>query len=40
VKLSIQVAERLLGERLDDARHQQLAAQFIGDLAGRQQPKA
>jgi F-type H+-transporting ATPase subunit b len=35
VKLSIQVAEKLLGERLDDAKHQQLAQQFIGELAGK-----
>jgi len=35
VKLSIQVAEKLLGERLDDAKHQQLAQQFVTDLAGK-----
>jgi F-type H+-transporting ATPase subunit b len=33
VKLSIQVAEKLLNERLDDAKHQQLAQQFVSDLA-------
>lgn len=39
VALSLQVAEKLLGERLDDAKHQQLAQQFVDDL-GRQQPRA
>jgi len=33
VKLSIQVAEKLLAERLDDAKHQQLAQQFVSDLS-------
>jgi len=33
VKLSIQVAEKLLSERLDDAKHQQLAQQFVADLS-------
>ena len=33
VKLSIQVAEKLLGEKLDDAKHQQLAQQFVTDLS-------
>jgi F-type H+-transporting ATPase subunit b len=32
VKLSIQVAEKLLNERLDDAKHQQLATQFVAEL--------
>ncbi len=33
VKLSIQIAEKLLNERLDDGKHQQLAQQFVADLA-------
>ncbi len=33
VKLSLQVAEKLLGEKLDDTKHQQLAQQFVSDLA-------
>lgn len=40
VKLSIQVAEKLLGERLDDAKHQQLAQQFVADLGKQQRPQA
>ncbi|MBL9039045.1 MAG: F0F1 ATP synthase subunit B [Archangium sp.] len=35
VKLSLQVAEKLLNEKLDDAKHQQLAQQFVTDLAGK-----
>jgi F-type H+-transporting ATPase subunit b len=33
VKLSLQVAEKLLSEKLDDAKHQQLAQQFVSDLS-------
>lgn len=40
VKLSILVAERLLGEKLDDAKHQQLAQQFVADLGKKQTPSA
>lgn len=40
VKLSIQIAEKLLGERLDDAKHQQLAQQFVADLSKKQAPQA
>lgn len=32
VRLSLQVAEKLIVEKLDDAKHQQLAQQFVGDL--------
>lgn len=32
VRLSLQIAEKLLVEKLDDAKHQQLAQQFVGDL--------
>lgn len=32
-KLSIAIAEKLLGERLDDAKHQALAQQFVTDLS-------
>jgi F-type H+-transporting ATPase subunit b len=39
-RLAVQVAEKLLGERLDDAKHQQLAQQFVSDLAGKKQPSA
>jgi F-type H+-transporting ATPase subunit b len=39
VKLSIQIAEKLLGERLDDAKHQELAQQFVSDLA-KKRPQA
>jgi F-type H+-transporting ATPase subunit b len=37
VKLSIQIAEKLLTERLDDAKHQALAQQFVTDLSKNQQ---
>ena len=33
VALSIQIAEKLLLERLDDAKHQELAKQFVSDLS-------
>jgi F-type H+-transporting ATPase subunit b len=33
VKLSMLVAEKLLGERLDEAKHTQLATQFVADLS-------
>jgi F-type H+-transporting ATPase subunit b len=33
VKLSLQVAEKLLSERMDDAKHQALAQQFVTDLS-------
>jgi F-type H+-transporting ATPase subunit b len=36
VRLSIQVAEKLLGEKLDDARQQALAQQFVTDLSKSQ----
>ena len=36
VKLSILVAEKLLSERLDDAKHHQLAQQFVADLSKAQ----
>ena len=39
-KLAIQVAEKLLAERLDDTKHQALAQQFVSDLAKKQQPNA
>lgn len=35
VKLSLQVAEKLLNEKLDDGKHQQLAQQFVSDLASK-----
>jgi F-type H+-transporting ATPase subunit b len=35
VKLSLQVAEKLISEKLDDSRHQQLASQFVTDLTKR-----
>ncbi|HEY1088900.1 MAG TPA: F0F1 ATP synthase subunit B [Archangium sp.] len=40
VKLSIAIAEKLLNERLDDAKHQQLAQQFVQDLSKKQTPVA
>jgi F-type H+-transporting ATPase subunit b len=33
VKLSLQIAERLIAEKLDDAKHQALAQQFAVDLS-------
>ncbi len=39
VRLSLQIAEKLLVERLDDAKHQQLAQQFASDL-GKKPPTA
>lgn len=40
VKLSIAIAEKLLNERLDDAKHQALAQQFVTDLGKKQPPAA
>jgi|LakWasMet56_HOW8_FD_contig_51_357243_length_1223_multi_6_in_0_out_0_1 F-type H+-transporting ATPase subunit b len=40
VKLSIAIAEKLLTEKLDDARHQALAQQFVQDLGKKQTPAA
>ncbi|PZR07283.1 MAG: ATP synthase F0 subunit B [Archangium gephyra] len=40
VKLSIAIAEKLLSEKLDDAKHQQLAQQFVTDLGKKQTPVA
>ncbi len=40
VKLSIQIAEKLLSERMDDAKHQQLAQQFVTELAGKKSQAA
>ena len=39
-KLSIAIAEKLLNERLDDAKHQALAQQFVQDLGKKQTPQA
>ncbi|MDP1830274.1 MAG: F0F1 ATP synthase subunit B [Archangium sp.] len=39
-KLSIAIAEKLLNERLDDAKHQALAQQFVQDLGKNQPPTA
>lgn len=39
-RLSIQVAEKLLVEKLDDSKHQQLAQQFVSDLAQKKLPSA
>jgi F-type H+-transporting ATPase subunit b len=40
VKLSIAIAEKLLSEKLDDAKHQALAQQFVADLTKQQTPQA
>ena len=40
VKLSIAIAEKLLTEKLDDAKHQALAQQFVADLGKKQTPQA
>ncbi|MFO0598360.1 MAG: F0F1 ATP synthase subunit B [Myxococcaceae bacterium] len=40
VKLSIAIAEKLLAEKLDDAKHQALAQQFVQDLGKQQTPSA
>ena len=40
VQLSIAIAEKLLSEKLDDAKQQQLAQQFVQDLSARQKPSA
>ncbi|MFZ5446452.1 MAG: F0F1 ATP synthase subunit B [Myxococcota bacterium] len=40
VKLSIAIAEKLLNEKLDDAKHQALAQQFVADLGKKQTPSA
>jgi len=40
VKLSIAIAEKLIAEKLDDAKHQQLAQQFVADLSKKSTPSA
>lgn len=41
VQLSIRVAEKLLAEKLDDAKHRALAEQFVADLSkSATQPRA
>jgi F-type H+-transporting ATPase subunit b len=35
VKLSLQVAEKLITEKMDDSKQQQLASQFVTDLSKR-----
>jgi F-type H+-transporting ATPase subunit b len=40
VKLSIAIAEKLINEKLDDAKHQQLAQQFVADLSKQSTPSA
>jgi F-type H+-transporting ATPase subunit b len=41
VTLSIQIAEKLLAEKLDDAKHRALAEQFVADLSkAGTQPRA
>lgn len=40
VKLSIAIAEKLLSEKLDDAKHEALAQQFVTDLGKKQTPQA
>ncbi|MBL8912525.1 MAG: F0F1 ATP synthase subunit B [Archangium sp.] len=40
VKLSIAIAEKLLAEKLDDAKHEALAQQFVADLGKKQTPQA
>jgi F-type H+-transporting ATPase subunit b len=42
VNLAIQIAEKLLSEKLDDSKHRALAEQFVADLAkqGGPQPRA
>ncbi|MFT3713723.1 MAG: F0F1 ATP synthase subunit B [Archangium sp.] len=40
VKLSIAIAEKLLNEKLDDAKHEALAQQFVADLGKKQTPQA
>ena len=39
-KLGIAIAEKLLTERLDDAKHQAMAQQFVQDLGKHQPPTA
>ena len=39
-RLAIAIAEKLLGEKLDDAKHQALAQQFVQDLGKKQSPQA
>lgn len=39
-KLGIAIAEKLLVERLDDAKHQAMAQQFVQDLGKHQPPTA
>ena len=39
-RLSIAIAEKLIGEHLDDAKHQALAQQFVAELSKKQPPTA
>ena len=38
--LAISIAEKLIVERMDDAKHQALAQQFVQDLGKHQPPAA
>lgn len=40
VSLALQVAEKLLEEKLDPAKHQALAEKFVADLGKQQTPRA
>ena len=40
MKLSIAIAEKLLGANLDDAKQTALAQQFVQDLGKKQTPSA
>ena len=40
VKLSIQIAEKLLSERLDEGKQTQLAQQFLTELSQKKTPSA
>ncbi len=35
VDLAIEIAQKLIGERLDDSKHRQLAMQFVDQLPGQ-----
>jgi F-type H+-transporting ATPase subunit b len=39
VNLAIQIAEKLLSEKLDDSKHRALAEQFVADLAKQSGPQ-
>ena len=40
MNLAFQIAEKLLGEKMDDGKHRALAEQFVQDLSKQTQTRA